>query len=283
MALLAADGTSRLGSDAIGATVEKYRNSFRGTQASNNLWLMFRSLATRSSHMIGPKDTECGQAELSVEEDLLDVLALVQPADPCITAVQGDELRPHTSRILDSSEGYVYTLIPRKDLFSLLKLLLSIEIDKPKWGDRFYTGHAPSTSPDPDILNRVTDAVLRRFTQDEESDVNWQTFKDALSVSFVRFLCIARRTSLKAKLSPIFFPNSASYSQHSSLRRLPQKSKPPIRSHQPPSFRFLTCNTYPSFTRLQQLLLLYMAIQVTFLLSTNSPGQKRTTISRTRN
>ncbi|MCJ1456963.1 hypothetical protein MMC28_007329 [Mycoblastus sanguinarius] len=138
--------------------------------------------------MIGPKDTECGQAELSVEEDLLDVLALVQPADPCITAVQGDELRPHTSRILDSSEGYVYTLIPRKDLFSLLKLLLSIEIDKPKWGDRFYTGHAPSTSPDPDILNRVTDAVLRRFTQDEESDVNWQTFKDALSVSFPHLL-----------------------------------------------------------------------------------------------
>ena len=161
-------------------------------RASKRLWMMFRSLSTQFPQPNESKTTTSSPAHMStLEEDLMEVLALCQPDNPCIMPAPIEELRSDAQRILSGSKPYVCSIIPRGDLLSLLKLLLSVQLDRPEWGDHepyFYTGRV-SVRPDPDNLRGAADALLKRFTSSEKSDIDWDAFRDILITYLVRSLC----------------------------------------------------------------------------------------------
>ena len=155
------------------------------------LWIMFKSLTISSPHPSPPELIESSVVKLSTtEEDLMDALCLTQPDDPCIMPAPMETLRPHAKRILSSSTPYACSSIPRGDVLSLLKLILSVQLDKPKWGSHqpyFYTGRI-LVYPDPEVLQGAADAILRRSTSDEKRDIDWHIFQNVLSIYLVRIL-----------------------------------------------------------------------------------------------
>lgn len=190
--LLAAEGNLCLGSNASGITMDADGCPDAKTRASKRLWILFRSLSTQVSHSRQPKVPEASVADLStIEEDLMDVLALTQPDNMCIMPAPMEELRPHAKRILRSSTPYTCSSIPREDFLGLLKLILSVQLDEPQWGSeqpRFHTGRI-LVQPESDILQGASDAILRLFTSSEYKDVDWLLFKNTLDVYLVSFLC----------------------------------------------------------------------------------------------
>lgn len=185
---LAAEGNLRLGDNADGITMDAGRYPDASARASKRLWILFRSLSSGSLTSSGPKMVETNVADLSnTEEDLMEVLALTQPDNACIMPAPIEELRPHARRILKFSTRYTYSWIPRAEFLNLLKLILSVQLDKPQWGDHepyFYTGRV-LTPPDPDIIQGTADALLRRSTSSEQGDVDWKSFEKVLNVDLV--------------------------------------------------------------------------------------------------
>lgn len=190
---LAAEGNLRLGDNADGITMDADEYPDAGARASKRLWILFRSLSRRSLTSSGPKMVENNVASLSnTEEDLMEVLALLQPDNTCIMPAPIEELRPHARRILDSSTQYTYSSIPRAEFLNLLKLILSVQLDKPEWGDHepyFYTGRV-LTPPDPDIIQGTADAILRKSTPSDKGDVDCKSFQNILNVDLVRLTTI---------------------------------------------------------------------------------------------
>lgn len=180
---------------------------------------MFKSLSIQSPRPNGIKSIDSGVTDLSTtEEDLMDVLCLTQPDDPCIMPAPIEELRPHAKRILSSSSPYACSSIPCGDFLSLLKLLLSVQLDKPEWGSHqpyFHTGRILK-HPDSEILQGAADALLKRFTTNEKSDIEWHVFKNVLSVYLVRSLCNTGVASLMSRAKARF---RLSISSH--LHKLP--------------------------------------------------------------
>ena len=219
--LLAAEGNLRLGDNADGITMDRDRYPDANARASKRLWILFKSLST--TPLLGQfRSTESSMVDLSTtEDDLMDVLALTQPDNPSIMPAPIEELRPHAKRILGSSTFQKYYSIPYGDLLSLLKLMLSIQIDKPEWGSHqpyFNTGSI-LLPPNPDILQRAADAILSSFTYGGTADIEWHEFNNILSVYLVRSLKYYLRYILanKFNLSLAFFQNSASSSHPSYL------------------------------------------------------------------
>ena len=171
---------------------DKYADT--NARALKRLSILFKSLSMESSRLNQPKSIEFSVADWSsTEEHLMDVLCLIQPDDPCIMPAPIEELRPHAERILNSSTPYTCSSIPRRDFLRLLKLLLSVQLIEPEWGSHepyFHTGHV-LIHPGSDTLQGAADALLRRFTSSEKSDVNWHSFKNVLSVYVVRSPCNA--------------------------------------------------------------------------------------------
>ena len=120
----------------------------------------------------------------------MEVLALTQPdsaCTPCIIPAPIEELRPHARRILGSSTLCAYASISREDLLGLLKLVLSVHLDKPEWGShepQYYTGRI-SVSRDPDILQGAAEAILNKSISSEAKDVDWHSFQYILNVFLV--------------------------------------------------------------------------------------------------
>ena len=191
-------------------------------RASKRLWLLFKSLSTRTALPDHHRSTESSVLDLTTtEEDLMDVLALTQPDNPCIMPAPIEELRPHAKRILGSSRFHTYYSIGQGDFLSLLSLMLSIQIDKPEWGSHqpyFNTGRILQP-PNREVLRRAADAILRSFSREETADIKWHEFHKALSVHLVRTFNFDLRyiTANKIQLSLAFFRNSASSSRPSYL------------------------------------------------------------------
>ena len=153
----------------------------------SDLWRTFRSLSVRSEKTILPNKVDTRPAALSdEEEDLLDVLAFTQPADPCRMTVQRKELRPHARRILASSEccnDYCLTLT---DLGCLVRLLLSLQIDKTVRNATDQQASTVSINEDGGVSRRLVSAVLNRFDVQGQDRVEWQTFEDVITIYLVR-------------------------------------------------------------------------------------------------
>ena len=182
-----------LGNNADGVIMDRHKHTDASGRASKQLWIIFRSLSIQSSYSSRPKIPEASVADLStIEDDLMDVLCLTQPDDPCIMSAPMEELRPHAKRILSSSTPYSCSSIPREDFLSLLTLLLSIQLDKPEWGPSheppWHTGRILE-QPRSDILQGASEAILRSFTPGEKKDIEWHVFKYVLNIYLVRFLC----------------------------------------------------------------------------------------------
>ena len=194
---LAAEGNLRLGENADGITMNADRYPDDSARASKRLWMLFRSLAGHSAEVEEPKVVDINLAGLSsTEYDLMEVLALTQPDNACIMPAPIEELRPHARRILGSSTPRTYSSILRGDFLSLLKLLLSIQLDMPEWGDHepyYYSGRILD-SPDPDVLQGAADAILKKSIPDETEDIDWLSFQNILNVYLVS-LAIGPNTS----------------------------------------------------------------------------------------
>ena len=184
---LAADGNLRLGENANGITMNAEQYPDDSARACKNLRLLFRSLADHSAGLNEPKVVETNLVGLSnTEDDLMEVLALTQPDNLCIMPAPIEELRPH-ARILGSSTPCAYSSIPREDFLSLLKLILSVQLDKPEWRDHepdYHTGRI-LVSPDPDILKGAANATLEKSISSEARDVDWCSFQNILNVYLV--------------------------------------------------------------------------------------------------
>ena len=220
--LLAAEGNLRLGDNADGITMDRHRFPDANARSSKSLWILFKSLSTRTPLPGQIRPTRSSVLDLSTtEDDLMDVLALTQPSNPCIIPAPIEELRPHAKRILGSSKSQNYHSVSQGDFLSLLNLMLSIQMDEPERGPHqpyFNTGRILQP-PSPEILRRVADAVLRCFTYEGTADIEWHEFNSVLSVYLVRSLKYDLRYILanKHNLSLAFFQSSASSSQPSYL------------------------------------------------------------------
>ena len=185
---LAAEGNLRLGENADGITMDADRYPDESARASKRLWMMFRSFSTPYSETSGDTSIKMDRTGLpDTEEDLMEILALVEPDNPCIMPAPIEELRPHAKRILNSSMSYTYSSIPRRDFLNLLKLLLCVQLDKPEWEDHqpyFYTGRILTPSS-PDILQGAADSILRKAIPDEGRDVDWYSFQNILNIHLV--------------------------------------------------------------------------------------------------
>ena len=194
---LAAEGNLCLGDNADGISMNTDRYPDDSARASKHLWMLFKSLAGHSVEENEPKVVATNLAGLSnTEDDLMEVLALTQPNNPCIIPAPIEELRPHARRILGSSTPCTCSSIPRRDFMSLLKLILSVQLDKPEWGNHepeYYTGRI-LVSPDPDILQGAADAILNKSISSETKDVDWPSFQNILNVYLVS-LAIAPNTN----------------------------------------------------------------------------------------
>ena len=194
---LAAEGNLRLGGNASGIRMNADRCPDDIARASKNMWLLFRSLADDSAVLNENKVVETNLAGLSnTEDDLMEVLALTQPDNLCIMPAPIEELRPHARRILGSSTPCAYSSIPRGDFLSLLKLILSVQLEKPEWGDHgpdYHTGRI-LVSPDPEILQGAADAILEKSISNEMENVDWRSFQNILNVYLVS-LAIASDTN----------------------------------------------------------------------------------------
>lgn len=190
--LLAAEGSLCLGDNADGVTMDADRHPDANARASKQLWMIFKSLSIRFPHPSRPKVIESSVVGFStIEEDLMDVLCLTLPNDPCIMPAAIEELRPHAKRILSTSNTSIDSSIPRGDFLSLIKLLLSVQLDKPEWGSHepyFHTGRILK-HPDPAILQGAANAIVKQLTSRETSDVDWHVFQNVLTVYIVRSLC----------------------------------------------------------------------------------------------
>ena len=241
---LAAEGNLRLGENADGITMDADRYPDASARASKRLWILFRSLSSRSLTSNGPKLVETYVADLSnTEEDLMEVLALTQPDNACIMPAPIEELRPHAKRILNSSTRYTYSSIPRAEFLNLLKLILSVQLDKPHWGDHepyFYTGRV-LTPPDPDMI-QAANAMLRKSTSSEKCDVDWPSFQNVLNVDLVFSSAVGDTYGNYANgyiLSPVSSHNCVSSSRHS-FAPLPHQTKLSTYTHQKLSSPSLT-------------------------------------------
>ena len=161
------------------------------SRALKRLWIMFKSLSIQVPLSSRYKSIESGAVKLSTtEEDLMAVLYLTQPNNPCMMPAPIEELRPHAKRILNSSAAYECSFIPREDFRGLLKLLFCIEMDKP---DRSLgvniAAHAPPIT-DEDLLNGTADALLKNFTHNEEGDIYWHDFSNVISTYLVKHLSV---------------------------------------------------------------------------------------------
>lgn len=174
VALLSSDGSEHLGTDAMGADAYYELKLDPDVHTYLRLWKMFRSLAVQSTGTVVPDTAVYEEARESEMDDLIDVLALIQPADVNIMSLRREKMRPLVNRILGSSEPHVHTSIPRGELFSLLKLFLSFQVDKPEQDNDI--AHVNG------VRDRLAKAVLRCFTLDEESDIDFQSFKQAISI-----------------------------------------------------------------------------------------------------
>ena len=191
--LLAAEGNLRLGDNADCKTMDLEKYPDDSARATKRLRMLFRSLSAHHSPSVEFELTKSSALDLSsTEEDIMDVLALTQPDDPCITPAPIEQLRPHAKRILGSSTPSISSSIPRGDFLSLLRFLLGVQLDKPDWGSQepyFQTGRI-LIRPDSDLLQRASDAILRRSGHDEKMDVDWHVFTNVLSVYLVRYLAV---------------------------------------------------------------------------------------------
>ena len=171
--------------DAHGRDMDDGRYLSEDFRASSRLRLTFRSLSVLPFRTSGPGLPKSKENEISTaEEDILDVLLLVQPCDPCLMSISREEMLPHAQRI-GSSTRHTDSPIPREDFLNLLKLLLSVQMDPPKRFGSFQTAHSmPET--DINVLNEVAGALLRRFVPDEKSDIDWPIFKSVLDTYLVR-------------------------------------------------------------------------------------------------
>ena len=188
---LAAEGNLRLGDNADGITMNADRYPDDSARASKHLWMLFKSLADHSTEVNELNAGEINPGGLSnTEDDLMEVLALTQPDNACIMPAPIEELRPHARRILGSSTPCIYSSISRGDFLGLLKLILSVQLDKPEWGNHepeYYTGRI-LVSSDPDILQGAADAILKKSIPSETKDVDWPSFQNILNVYLV---CLA--------------------------------------------------------------------------------------------
>ena len=187
--LLATERNLRLGDNANGITMDRDRYPDANARASKRLWILFKSLSTRTPLPDHSRSTESSVLDLSTtEDDVMDVLALTQPDNPSIMPAPIKELRPHAKRILGSSTFHTYYSIPQRDFLSLLRLMMSIQINKPVWGSHqpyFNTGRILLT-PNREIVRGATDAVLRSFNHEGTADIEWHEFHDVLRVHLVR-------------------------------------------------------------------------------------------------
>ena len=121
--LLVSNGALHLGEDAIGAAMYPEVDDAE-VRAFRTLWRMFRSFTVRVPCIDGSELAESKQDVRSEAEDLLEILSLVQPADTCLQTVRHKSLQPHSSRISNSSDVYVYTTSPYEDLCSVETMIL---------------------------------------------------------------------------------------------------------------------------------------------------------------
>ena len=253
--LLAAEGNLRLGDNADGITMDRDRYPDANARASKRLWILFKSLSTQKPLSADYGATTSSVLDLSTtEDDVMDVLALTQPDNPCIMPAPMEELRHYAKRILGSSEFHASYSIPQRDFLSLLNLMLSIQMDKPEWGSHqpyFNTGRILQRPPR-EFLRGAADAILRSFNHEVTEDIEWDDFHKVLRVYLVRSFKFDLRclTANRINLRLAFFRNFASSSQPFYLHR-PQQIEPPSHLQSPHSLSNTLNTSSSSYTHHQ--------------------------------
>ena len=118
------------------------------------------------------------------EEDIIDILYLGVPHDACITPPHKDRPLPHAQRLACHTQQRD-SVIPRQDLFKLLRLLLSIRLSVTQHPDELPYA-IPMSVMDTHSLDIYTEILLRRFSSNGESDICMSDFNRAVNDFMVK-------------------------------------------------------------------------------------------------
>jgi hypothetical protein len=184
VALLAANGDYRLQADANGSYIDPDRD-----RDANAFWRTFRSFSMPqiSSNASGEDVGANYYLNWDEEDDLLDVLALIQPSHPSLLTTRREELQEHSKRIFAplGKEIHKHSRIPRRNIISLLKFILSIElVNKPHIQDEFHLAQSSGQQKDV-VLERLANAIVSRFAPEDGGDMDWPSFKTMLRAYLV--------------------------------------------------------------------------------------------------
>jgi hypothetical protein len=175
MALLASDGASRPGCDWFGDYgMRRDGNRDLAMYGVGRVLRSFATPVTSPEELIKNQEVRDAQTE-----DLLDVLTLAHPPSVPYGCTTQDELRGHAGRILSSPKLNTSSSIPRKDIMSLITLLLSIQLDERSFG-------SSSEGVDGRTSERLAHAMVRRIAPNEDSDIDLNLYKGTLSRYLVR-------------------------------------------------------------------------------------------------
>lgn len=150
---------------------------------------MFRSFSVPqiSSKAFGEDVGANNYPNWDEDDDLLDVLALIQPSHPALLTIGREELQEHSKRILaiPGKGVHRHNRIPRRDAISILKLMLSIQlVNKPHVQHEFQLAQSSGQHKDT-VLERLADAIVSRFALDDGGDMDWPNFKTMLGTYLV--------------------------------------------------------------------------------------------------
>lgn len=151
--------------------------------AARRSLLLFKSLSVLSRD-VNSSEKVASESGLSIIEDLIDVLVVVQLSDVSIMDLPREQLRPYAERLALSVSHVSSSTILRQDFLGLLKLLLSIAMNEPSMDTKFQTARL-LTNLDPALLTGSSDALLARFTRSEQNDVEWEAFEDIVTTYLV--------------------------------------------------------------------------------------------------
>ncbi|KAJ5620840.1 hypothetical protein N7510_004824 [Penicillium lagena] len=144
VSLLAAQGTDILGTQEEGDYFWRHDDAFFHTADYK-----------RTLRSIGlPDDINNQPTDSGLEEDVMDVLAMTQPQSVSL-APSPDQLGPAARKLLDEGPTRTQYRVARRDLSTLLSLLLRLRLYKAKWGSYFHYGTFDSAEPGDEKLANI--------------------------------------------------------------------------------------------------------------------------------
>lgn len=156
VSLLAGRGTDLLGTQAEGEYFWRHDRAFFRRADFQRI---YRSISL-------PEAPDNQLTDPSLEEDVMDVLAMTQPQSETL-APSPNQLGPASRRLLGQGSVRTGCRVTQSDLSTLLSLLLRLRLHKAKWGSYFHFGTIDNAEP---VHEKLADILAKGLTGNNDRE-----------------------------------------------------------------------------------------------------------------